>query len=159
MGRRRDIKALEKRRRRAAALFNQGHTQAEVARRLKVSRQSVMRWYNTWQQDGVDGLRSAGRLGRRPRLDDRQRALVDEALRKGPQAHGYRTELWTLPRVAKVIEKVTGVHYHSGHVWRVMRQLGWSLQRPTTRARERNEDVIQHWIKVRWPEIKKTRNA
>lgn len=114
-----------------------------------------MRWFNAWQRDGVDGLRGAGRLGRRPRLDDRQRVLVDQALRKGPQAYGYATELWTLPRIAQVIEEVTGVRYHSGHVWRVLRQLGWSLQKPTTRARERDEEAIRHWIKVRWPQVKK----
>ena len=76
---------------------------------------------------------------------------------EGPQAQGYSTDLWTLPRVARVVEHVSGVHYHPGHVWRVLRGLGWSLQRPTLRARERDEEAIARWKRQDWPRAKKTR--
>ena len=156
MGRQRDVHDLENRRRRAGKLFERGLNQSDVARRLGVSRQSAMRWHRAWKQTGMRGLRGAGRLGRRPRVDNGQRTTIDQALRKGPQAHGFGTDLWTLPRVARVIERITGVRYHSGHVWRVLRGLGWSLQRPTTRARERDEAAVKRWIRVRWPQLKKT---
>jgi hypothetical protein len=84
---------------------------------------------------------------------------VDRALHEGPNAHGYATDLWTLPRIRDVIERVSGVRYHEGHVWRVMRQLGWSLQKPTTRARERDEEAIRRWVRERWPQLKKTPHA
>jgi hypothetical protein len=67
--------------------------------------------------------------------------------------------LWTLPRVAQVIERVTGVSYHAGHVWRVMRTMGWTLQRPARRARERNDEAIRQWVAARWPAVKKKRGA
>jgi transposase len=76
-----------------------------------------------------DWIGGAGRAGRRPKLDGAQLKQVDEALRQGAQAHGFGTDLWTLPRVAAVIKRVTGVHYPPGHVWKLLAALKWSLQR------------------------------
>ncbi len=156
---RRDFEALERRRMRAARRFEQGETQAEVARRLRVSRTTAMRWAQAWEAEGSEGLRAAGRTGRKPRLSIDQLDQVEQALLEGPLAFGYRTELWTLPRVAELIQRITGVRYHPGHVWRVMRQLGWSLQKPTTRARERDDEAIARWVKSTWPAVKKTPRA
>jgi len=148
---------LEVRRKQAARLFTAGReTQGAIARRLGVSRQSVMRWYRAWRAGGREALRAAGRAGRKPRLAPEQLARVDTALREGPRAHGFRTGLWTLPRVALVIKRVTGVQYHPGHVWRLLGALDWTLQRPAKRAKERNETAIRHWVTTRWPAVKKT---
>lgn len=147
---------MEERRAAAARLFGEGKTQAEVARALGVSRQSVSRWYLRYRYGGVKRLKGAGRAGRKPRLDAKQLQRVDFALRKGPQSYSFETDLWTLPRIAMVIERETGIVYHSGHVWRILRQLGWSLQRPAKRARERNEESVRTWISHRWPAIKKS---
>jgi len=57
--------------------------------------------------------------------------------------------------VATVIERLTGVHYHAGHVWYILRGLRWSLQRPARQARERDEPAIRQWIASRWPAVKK----
>src|SRR5882672_9629549 len=129
--------ALEARRFEAARLFTQGTSQAAVMRRLRVSRQTAHRWYHLWRRRGRQGLKAAGRLGRKRRLDARQLARVERALLRGPQRHGFHTDLWTLPRVATVIERLTGVHYHAGHVWYILHGLQWSLQRPTRQARRR----------------------
>lgn len=144
---------------RAVRLFERGETQAAVARRLGVSRTTAMRWAETWNDEGREGLRAAGRAGRRPRVSTDQLDQVEQALLEGPRVIGYRTELWTLPRVAELIHQITGVRYHPGHVWRVMRQLGWSLQKPTTRARERDDEAIERWVKTTWPALKKTPHA
>lgn len=156
---RRDFRALELRRRRAARLFAVGEIMAEVARALRVSRQSVSRWYQAWRRGGRTALRGAGRAGRKPKLTPVELARVDQALRQGARTHGFATDLWTLPRIATVIERLTGVTYHPGHVWRVLRALGWTLQRPATQARERNAAAIRHWVSHRWPAVKKTPDA
>ena len=79
---------------------------------------------------------------------------------KGPAANGFATELWTLPRVAEVIERVSGVRYHPGQVWRILRQqLGWTRQRPARRAVERDDAAIAQWVKQRWPNLKKAHGA
>jgi len=148
--------SLKKRRLEAARLFDEGASQAEVARRLGVSRVSAMRWYRRWRKGGRERLGQAPPLGRPSRLSPAQLKRIEEALLKGPQAQGYTTELWTLPRVAVVVERVSGVRYHPGHVWRVLRGMGWSLQRPTLRARERDEQAIARWKRQDWPRAKKT---
>ena len=145
---------------RAADLFEQDVRPAEIARQLGVSHQIVSDWRTVWRQGGRDALRAAGRAGRRPKLSDEQLAQVEAALAKGAEANGYIGDLWTLPRVAEVIERVTGVSYHPGHVWYVLRdQLNWTWQRPARRAVERNDEAIEHWVKKRWPQLKKGRGA
>ena len=154
---RRDFPALEQRRQLAARAFARGESQAEVARRLQVSRQSVSRWHHQWRTSG--SLRGAGRAGRKPRLTPDQLAAVEQALRDGARAHGFGTGLWTLPRIAAVIARQTGTRYHPGHVWRLLRALHWTLQRPARRASERDEAAIRRWVKQRWPVVKKTPGA
>lgn len=155
----RDREAIRRRRRQAARLFGKGETQAQVARLLGVSRQTAMVWWNTFEQEGADALREPGAAGRPARLTPEDLRVIEQALIQGPRAHGYETDLWTLPRIAAVIERVADVSYHSGHVWRLMRKLGWSLQKPTTRARERNEKAIRQWVRETWPGLKKTLHA
>jgi transposase len=153
---RRDFEGMEKRRRRAARMFARGATQADVARELEVTRQSVSRWYADWRAGGSRALKAAGRAGRMPRLTAAQLRQVDRALRKGPRAHGFGTDLWTLDRVAQVMEAQTGVRYHPGHVWKLLRdKLGWSRQRPARRAVERDDEAIARWVAEDWPRIKR----
>jgi transposase len=153
---RRDFEGMEERRRRAARMFARGVTQADVARELAVSRQSASRWYADWRAGGTRALKAAGRAGRMPRLTKAQLRQIDRALRKGPRAHGFGTDLWTLDRVATVIEAETGVRYHAGHVWRLLRDtLGWTRQRPARRAVERDDAAIARWVAEDWPRIKR----
>lgn len=155
-GVRRDFEALEKRRFEAIRLLEQeGLKQAEIARRVKVARQTVARWIQQYRRQGQAGLKQAGRAGRKPLLTPGDLQRLEQLLKRGPEALGYETPLWTCPRVAHLIEDEFGVRYHEGHVWKVLVRLGWSPQRPTGRARERNEEVIRHWKAKKWPAIKK----
>jgi transposase len=154
-GVRRDFQALEQRRLRAARLLKKGVHQSEVARRVGVHRQSVSRWAQQLEAAGLSGLKKAGRAGRKPRLSAEDLKKIEQGLKRGPEALGYETSLWTAWRVAHLIEEECGVRYHSSQAWRILRQLGWSCQRPTGRALERDEEKIRLWKQKRWPEIKK----
>jgi len=151
---RRDFAGLEERRLEAARMFAHGATQAEVARALGVSAQAASVWYRRWRQGGTPALRGAGRAGRRPRLSPAELDAVGQALRKGPAAFGFDTDLWTLARVAAVIWRLTGVRFHPGHVWHLLRRLDWSVQRPARRATERAQAAIARWRAEDWPRIK-----
>jgi len=154
----RDRQALERVRLQAGALFDAGHSQAEVARELGVAKQVVSRWHARWRSGGVPALRSAGPTGPTPRVSQEQLHAVRQALDQGARAHGFATDLWTLDRVAQVIEQVTGVTYHPGHVWKVLRRrLGFRLQRPARRAVERDEEAIARWVVSDWPRIRQKR--
>jgi transposase len=144
------------RRERAAELFAQGRSQAEVARELDVSRQSASRWHAGWQASGAMGLQSRGPTGRRPKVPDSALEGIEQALVKGAQAHGFATDVWTLDRIAMVIQGLTGVALSNPSVWRLLRsRLGWTVQRPEGQAKERDEHAIQHWVQHEWPRIKK----
>jgi transposase len=158
-GVRRDFEELEKRRFEAIRLWQRGENQAVIARQVKVVRQTVARWVKEYRVQGKAGLKKAGRAGRKPRLRGHDRKRLETLLFRGPERLGYETPLWTCPRVADLIEREFGVRYHPGHVWKVLLALGWSPQRPTGRARERNEEQIQQWKKKVWPAIKKKLSA
>jgi transposase len=153
---RRDFAAMEARRMRAADLFAKGVSQADIARELGVAHQTVSDWHDKWLVGGKRALKRTGPAGRPPKVTPVDLAKVGRALERGPAANGFSTDLWTLARVAEVIETVTGVHYHPGHVWRVLRQMGWSRQRPARQATERDDAAIERWVNERWPKVKKT---
>jgi transposase len=130
--------------------------QVDVATELGVSAQTASRWYRSWQTGGRDALVGVDRLGRTPRLSDEQLADVETALLAGPKANGFGTDMWTLARVADVIERVSGVRYSPSQTWLILqRRLGWSRQRPARRAVERDDAAIREWVKRDWPRIKR----
>jgi transposase len=139
----------------AARLFTAGVAQAEVARRLGVSRQAVSRWWHAWEAGGIEALRGVGSTGRPRKLAADQLCQLNACLLEGAKAHGFGTEMWTLRRIATVVRRRFRVTYHPGHVWKLLGALGWSCQRPEHRARERDEAAIRRWLKHRWPAIKK----
>jgi transposase len=154
----RDRQAFEGVRMQAGELFAAGHTQAQVARTLGVARQNVSRWHALWQAGGPEALRSAGPTGPGPRLSDAQLAAIDQALRQGARAHGFDSDHWTLARITSVIQQLTGVAYHPGHVWKLLRhRLHYRLQRPARRAVERDERAIARWVATDWPRIREKR--
>jgi transposase len=151
---------LEARRLRAAELFAAGVRQAEVARQLEVSAQAVSVWHTRFKAGGAAALRSRGPSGPTPRLSEAQLATVEQALLEGATVNGFTGELWTLDRIALVIERLTGIRHHPAHVWALLHhRLGWSVQRPVRRAAERDQAAIDRWVKERWPRIKETPNG
>jgi transposase len=123
-GVRRDFAALEARRFQAACLVSQGISQAEVARRLNVSRQTVGRWMWTKRILGEQALRKSNQIGRRRQLSTEQREMLASMLASPSEAFGYEGGAWTCARVAHLIESRFGVVYHPGHVWKLLESLG-----------------------------------
>jgi transposase len=155
-GVKRDFAGLERRRLQAVALFERGLSKAEVARHFKVSNESAGRWHRAWQHGGPAALKHPGRAGRKPRLQPLDRVQLAADLQAGPQKTlGHATALWTLPRVAALIHQRFGHRYSTAQVSRLLRQMGWSCQKPARRALERDEEKIRHWKQRRWPAIKK----
>jgi len=146
---------LEQRRRRAIQLLSDGKSPSEVARAVKSSTSSVQRWRDAYRANGWEGLRTRPTPGRPSRLSSSQKEELQRVLQRGPAASGYKTELWTLKRVAEVIQRRFGVDYDPSAVWHILVKLGWSCQKPERRARERNEEEIQRWRHEEWPRIKK----
>ena len=149
-------KELEKRRLRGGRLLRKGVAQVEVARQLGVAKSTVSGWAKRVDSGGLDALRSVRGLGRPPGLDLEQRDELAQALKAGAMSHGFPTELWTLPRVGRLITSQFGLRYSEPQVWRILRAMGFSPQRPSKRALERDEKAIRQWKRERWPKLKKT---
>lgn len=145
---------LEARRLRAAELLAKGEKPSVVARAVGCSPSSVTRWKEVMRKGGVEGLKAKPHTGPKPRLSPGQKKKLEKILLRGAAASGYATDLWTCPRVAEVIEKRLGTRYHPYHVWRLLRSMGWSCQKPERRARERDEEAIRRWRNEHWPHIK-----
>lgn len=150
---------LARRRQRAIDLLNNGMQPVEVARQLGVDRRSVRRWNAAYRRRGARGIEAQPTPGRPCALAPKEKRRLEKLLLKGAIAAGYPTDLWTCPRVADLIADRFGVDYHVDHVSRLLHSLGWSPQKPSRRAVERDEAAIQRWVKADWPRVKKTLRA
>lgn len=132
----------------AAEMFDAGMTRAEVSRQTGVSWRSVHEWYLAWQQGGSEAMKSGGKPGPKPKFSDEEVLQVTAQLKRGAMAHGYTAELWTLPRVRRLVIDMFGRKLSTSETWRLLRRIGWSPQKPVRRARERDEDKIADWKQV-----------
>ncbi len=133
-----------RRRIRGARLLLAGKSPREVAEALGVSRQTAYAWKSVIENAGIDGLRQSSRGGRPGQLRDEDKEWLRAALTEGPTAHGLGTELWTVRQVRQLIELRFGIRFSVVHVWRLLRQLGFSSQKLAARVPERDEAVGQN---------------
>jgi transposase len=145
----------EARRLLAGQMFQRGLGASEVARSLGVARGSANRWKTAFEKGGFDGLKAKRHRGAKPKLNARQRERLVKILMRGPKKSGYANDLWTCRRVAQVIERDLQVKYHPGHVWYLLRSLGWTCQLPEQHAREGDEEEMERWRRRQWPRIKR----
>jgi transposase len=150
---------LEQRRVRGLQLLGEGFSPVEVARQIGVDRRSVRRWKAAARTGGAAAVAAKPASGRPRRLTARDLIRLRRLLMKGALAAGLPTDLWTCPRVSWLIQRHFAVHYHPAHVSRVLHGLGFSPQKPTRRAVERDEERIRAWIAQDWPRVKKTPRA
>jgi transposase len=140
----------------AGEQFAAGQKTAVIAKELRVSVRSVERWRRAWREGGMDGLRSAGPANS-PTVTDEQFAVLEEELGKGPSAHGFEDERWSLARVQTLIQRHLRVSLSVATVWRLLKRHGWSWQAPARRALERDEHAVELWKKEVWPRVKASR--
>ena len=135
----------------------EGHTTGDIAGQLKVHRSTVPLWIEHWNSHGEEGLWEGQRSGRPADLTEAQRQELQNILDSGPVAYGLQTGIWTSPLVAQVIHEEFQRHYHAGHVRKLLSQLGYSVQRPTTRLAQAQLKQKRKWVRYTYPTLKKTR--
>ena len=126
---------------------------------LKVDRRSERRWNAAYRKKGPKALQAKPAPGRPPKLSQPDKAKLEKLLLKGARSAGFATSLWTCPRIVQVIRKHFRVSYHVDHMGRLLRSMGWSAQKPTRRAVDRDEKAIANWVKEDWARVKKTPHA
>lgn len=145
----------EKRRAKAAALFKKGVSHAEISRLLGVTPAAVTQWRDAYAHGGKKALASKGPSGFPSKVTPKKRARFKAEILRGPLAHGYPTNLWTLPRLADVLARVTRVRFSEVWVWNIVRDLGFTPQKPQVKAKQRDEKAIAGWRAVTLPKLKK----
>ena len=136
-----------------------GQTTGEIANHLKVHRSTVPLWIDHWNGHGQKGLWEGHRSGRPRGLSPEERATLCDILDSGPAAYDLETGIWTSPLVCQVIEEEFGQKYHPGHVRKLLQQLGYSVQRPTTRLVQADVRQQRKWVRYTYPNLKKTPKA
>jgi transposase len=152
--RQREARRIEAVRRREA-----GESAEAIALDLGVGTNAVYQWTKQARLHGIDSLKLKPRSGRKLKLAKEHWDKLSEMVLAGPCECGFRTELWTLPLISELIQREFGVEYHPDHLSRFMRRLGFSRQKPTVRARERDEEAIETFVRVEFPRIEKKRGA
>jgi transposase len=132
-----------------------GWKQKDIAEALGVSKGAVSQWFKKVEREGVEALRKCTGGGPKPRLSAEQVKQLPALLSQGAEHFGFRGEVWTRARVVAVIKKVFGVTYSRTHVGWLLEKLGWSRQKPLTRASQRDEVAIERWRNQTWFESQK----
>lgn len=142
----------------AVLLSHEKNTSSEIAKTLMASPSGVSKWLKTYSGQGVDGLREGYRCGRPSRLSDLNKILLCDIIDSGPIAYGYISGLWTSIRIAEVILEEFGIHYHPGHVRKLLQEFGFSVQSPKRVLARADKEKQAKWKKETYPSIKKKFN-
>lgn len=135
-----------------AERFAQGVENTVIAHDLRVSVRSVQRWRKAWSQDGSRALASKGPASL-PFLSDELFAVLEQELARGPVAHGWPDQTWTLSRIKTLIGRRFHKSYTFQGVAALMKRHGWSCQVPARRAVERDDAGVASWVKETWPNV------
>lgn len=145
----------EARRFRAWELKQAGWKQCDIAEALGVTPGAVSQWMKDVRENGVEALRSRKGGGPKRKVTEEQLQQLPDLLEAGPEAYGFRGDVWTRGRVGTVIEEEFGVSYSETHVGRLLKEIGWTRQKPKEQASQRDEAEIESWREETWPELKK----
>jgi len=145
----------EARRLKAGKIFQKGVSQADIARKFKVTPSAVKYWHDAWEKQGMEGLKSKGHPGFASRLTEENRKELKKIILRGAVKYGYSTDFWTLPRIAAVIKREFKISFSGVWVWQIVLSLGFTCQKPQVRHKERNEKAIHEWLTKTLPGLKK----
>ena len=133
-------------------------SQAEIARHLGVSQVAVAKWKQQLNAANGDltALNATTARGSDPLLSAEQWAAIIRIVLAGAVAAGFPSERWTLPRLQQMIRQRFGIHYSTSWLSIRLRQLGLSVQRPTTVAKAKDDALAEAWLRQDWETIQKS---
>jgi transposase len=141
----------------AILLNHQQHSSGEIADLLGAPRSKVSLWLGQYESYGWEALLEGHRSGRPKQLTSTQLSQLDGVIDSGPIAYGFSSGVWTSPMIARVIQEEFNVQYHPGHVRKVLKALGFSVQRPRRQLAKADPAEQDRWQRYTYPRLKKNR--
>ena len=155
-----DHTTLEALRLRAVQSVQNGESPEVVARTFRITSRTIYRWLAQYRRGGWGALKAKPLAGRPPKLDDKKlKWIYNTVTQKNPLQFQFQFALWTREMVAELIEEKYGIRLAANSVGRLLAQLGITSQKPLHRAIERDESLVQKWLKAEYPKIKKMAKA
>jgi transposase len=140
----------------AVILSIERNVSVEIANILKVSRKNIPIRIHNWNELGAEGLWEGHRSGRRSCMDDDVKEKLTDLIESGPVAYGLNTGVWTSKIIAEIIEEEFDIRYNAGHVRKLLKKIGFSVQRPTYKLSNANPKDKNKWTRYTYPNLKKT---
>lgn len=153
IGRQLSHEVLEQYRFRAIELRKKGWTAIQIAGAFGLNRRAVTRWFTIYKERGIDALKSRKAPGPSMKLSQKETAALVRDLKLPATEFGFETPLWTCRRVAYLIQKTTKKQLDYSNVWRLLKRMGLTNQKPERRALEQDPKKAKRWLKEEYPKI------
>ena len=140
-------------------LVAQGMTCPQVAELLGDSTRTVVNWVQCFEARGLAGLSEGERPGRPGRLQSKQLARVESALRASPNKFGLAAQLWDGPTLSVFLREELGVTLKVRQCQRLFRQLGFRLRKPRPQVAQADPELQATHKKTPPPSTKTRRGS
>ena len=142
----------------AVILNGEGKTSGEISNLVKSSRAQVSLWLKRYDEHGFEALLEGHRSGRPAGMSKNFKRILGDIVDSGPVAYGYMSGVWTAPMIAEIIQTEFNLEYHPGHVRKLLKRIGFSVQRPKRQLVNADPAKQQRWTRYTYPNLKKRPN-
>ena len=141
---------------RAVQNYLSGESAETISRNIGRHRVTIYKWVKIYNQNkSFDSLHEKERSGRPPKVDSKTIKKVENDLKKPASKFNFETDLWTCSRVHTLLSKKYKIKISRGHVWRILKDAGFSYQKPERRYYESDPKAQKEWLKKELPKIKR----
>ena len=138
----------------AIELLEKGKKTAAISEDFGVSLVTVYRWINSYKKNGADGLKKRKAPGAKSKLTPNEIKILLKFLEKTADEYGFETPLWDCKKIRQLISEKFGKKIHNSNIWRFLKRMNLSFQKPQGESIEKDEYEVEAWIRDVWPKIK-----
>jgi transposase len=151
-----DHKTLEEIRIRAVRQVLAGESPESVIKALGFHRSRIYQWLALYKEGGEKALRAKKIEGRPCKLQEKQANQLFDIIAQGsPLQYHFAFALWTVSLIRELIQAKFSISLSEVSVWRILKRIGLSPQRPLFRAYQQDPQSVNQYLKTEYPTLKK----